>query len=275
MRRKCLAVTNAALRGSDLTTFVTHYDLFEEDKIPKYTALFQTYIKFCSPDEATAEDRAVAEKFLAVFYCANEGFLAKKNVLESPHFLEAKNAFSNDFEARQKPCFQDQKSPRNSDYFLELMDQLWKAMATEAEWFGSEMPSLSVYKKNREVTILVHPFVEIYRALCFPDVDKSKVKELVSLVAQIIYHDNDLCSKHDEGDKKPNLVSLVVQDCRDLGEAKALIIRERSRLFNEFQQAKTVMTNPSLDSFIRFLDNCIQGNIKTMKGHQERYESIS
>jgi len=192
--------------------------------------------------------------------------------LAADNVLNAKQAFLDDLVAVLMTRSPEPGNIPKLDYFLTLFDNLWKEMTIEARWFGSEMPSLEEYKHNREVTITVHPFVEMYRELRFPTIDANIVRDLVSLVAQIIYYDNDLCSKHDEIHGKPNLISLLmVQKGINLETARIELRRERDALYAAFQKGKELSYHTSVEPFSRFLDQCIEGNMQTLNSHQERY----
>jgi hypothetical protein len=280
LKNKQLALSRTSDLTGAISDFCRQYTLFSEKKIDAYAALFSSYTDYCSPVEASEIDKRLSGKFLAVFYSINEHFLAKQNSLEATNFLAAKKSFLSDLESVMQSRYLDHESAPDLGRFLDLFDELWKEMKVEADWFGSVAePSLSEYKRNREATITIHPFVEMYRLLCFSHVDTTQVKDLVSLVAKIVYYDNDLRSKDDLNYAKPNLVSLVMREdcvvlCNALRVARSRLQRERADLFMCFQQrAEMAFSDVSLRPFVLFLEQCIVGNNHVMDLHQERYAS--
>lgn len=254
--------------------FGSRYSLFAEKSLRKYSNLFAGYIELCSPSEATPDMKRVTGKFLAVFYSANELFLKKTNVLDAPNFLHAKEDFLNDLKEILQIPIHEQESTSKLSYFLELFDDLFKEMELESTWFGGDMPSLEAYKRNREVTIVVHPFVELYRLLFFPNVDKTTIEEYISLTAKIIYYDNDLRSKNDKLHEKPNLISLVMSEEKtDEVTTKQKLLRERDFFIEEFNKYE-ISLQTNLHPFIRFLLTCIEGNQQVMNLHGDRYEPL-
>jgi hypothetical protein len=272
-----------------LTVWLRQYQLFSEDKIDRYSKIIMVYIKNCSPKNATTSDIKIASKYLAIYFYLND-----QNSKDSAYakllqdILAAFEGKASAMRSNGADAVRDfmgslKKTALGSDNgdfeFRNSIKIMLASFLEEHKIASGESIGLTAFRKLRQKTIAVTPYVELWSGLMGLGENLSGVLDREPLLAKairVISLSNDLSSVAEDISKgKPNEV-LIYRD-----EMAVSLKQAHERISVEFERETLEVTqmlqearqsSPSgIYEYCELLEICITGNINSMKALKERY----
>ena len=250
------------------------------------TKVVSVFMQYCSPASACDVGLALAAEYLMWFFAIDDmpDGLEKLSVLTEirlvlqghPSRDDSLLKATFDLRSRVLHAFGEVETGR----FFRSLDLLLAAFLWETER-AVDTPPVTLYRKNREHTIAVYPYIELFRLA-----ERAQPSQTVwpllcaleKLCVEIIYLTNDVLSvKRDLRKKNHNLViSLACESEVTYEEALSQAISLLKRATDEFLVAQNeILRTEALEErtrkYVDYLGNISEGNRLATVILAERY----
>jgi len=243
----------------------------------------RVYIEHCSPEDVPREGMTAAAEFLLWFFALNDvpdgaekraALGAVRSILhgedvEAPPFTVATRRFRDGIIAAHP----DRRLPGH-------LDAMFASFFWEIENLGRR-PSAAEHEQNREHTVAVYPYVDIYRrSLGVPDESPlgEALADLERRSVEIVYLVNDILSvARDHRKQKQNFVFSLAAD-RGLTWALAVplaVAHLRDRIAEFTARQRALLASSGCDArhraYLSFLGSYLEGTRVATLALQGRY----